>query len=184
MDRPCMRSTRRTWRSCCARPRRTSTRSSPPSRCWPCSPRSSSCGCATASAGRSSGCARAGTPSSSRSRLEPGPPGGAGPPVLDPRRAEARHDARLAGYGTERVVVAGGHDGLAARAQEMLLTVEAQLRNAVDHAQQRVLKRLKAKRSLVREGLEIELGAIADGGGGGDQGSHCQEYSRGEPAGE
>ena len=74
---------------------------------------------------------------------------------------------------------AGGHDGLAARAQQMLLAVEAQLGNAVDDTQQRVLERLEAERSLVREGLESQLGAVADGGGGGDQGSHCRRYSRG-----
>ena len=39
--------------------------------------------------------------------------------------AEARHDARLAGDGAERVMEAGGYEGLAARAQQMLLTVEA-----------------------------------------------------------
>ena len=99
------------------------------------------------------------------------------------RGAEAHHDARLAGDGAERVMEAGGHDGLAARAQQMLLAVEAQLRDAVDHAQQRVLERLKAERSLVREGLEVELGAVADGGGGGDQGSHCRRSSPGRPHG-
>ena len=34
---------------------------------------------------------------------------------------------------------AGGHERLAARAQQVLLAVEAQAQHAVDHAQQRVL---------------------------------------------
>ena len=38
-----------------------------------------------------------------------------------------------------RVVEAGGHDRLAAGAEQVLLAVEAQRDHAVDHAQQRVL---------------------------------------------
>ncbi len=65
------------------------------------------------------------------------------------RGAEAHHDARLAGDRAQRVMEAGGHDRLAARAEQMLLAVEAQLRDAVDHAQQRVLERTEAQRGLI-----------------------------------
>ena len=85
----------------------------------------------------------------------------------------AHDDPGLTGHRAQRVVVAGGHDRLAARAEQVLLAVEAQLGDAVDHAQQRVLVGTQAQGHISGQGLEDQLGAVGGGGGGGDQGSHC-----------
>ena len=78
---------------------------------------------------------------------------------------------------------AGGHERLAARAEQVLLAVEAQARDAVDHAQQRVLQRAGDAARPRRQGLERQRRAVADGERGGDQRSHCRRYSREAAAG-
>src|SRR3954447_19645541 len=97
------------------------------------------------SAGRSSAVSAAGATSWTRLRL---------------RSPVAHHDPRLAGDGPERVMEAGGHDRLAAGAEDVLVAVVAQAHAAVDHAQQRVFPRTHTQRCLFREGLEDERHAV------------------------
>ena len=88
------------------------------------------------------------------------------------RGAEAHHDPRLAGDGAERVMEAGGHDRLAARAQtcsspsKRSRATPSITRSSVSSSGRSTQRRLGGER------LERQRRAVADGGGGGDQGCH------------